>query len=283
MVVVDERLDEPLRWLPRGWRSAMRNVFDHESGESLDVGGAKIYFEICGNQEGPPLLMLHGGFGTIEDFNVFLPSLSADFKIIGIDSRSHGRSTLGSKELTYELLQQDVLRVLEHLGLPSVSIIGFSDGGIVGYRLAALTSLKVEKLVTIGAAWRLLEDDPVKEIFSRVTPESWRKKFPETVETYQRLNPEPDFDTFARSSVRMWLDSSASGYPGDAIESISCPLLIVRGDDDHLVSLADIAELRERVEGSKLLNIPFAGHVAYKDQREIFLSSFKQFFGAPSE
>lgn len=257
----------------------MRNVFDHESGESLDVGGARIYFEICGNQEGPSLLMLHGGFGTIEDFNVFLPSVSDDFRVIGIDSRGHGKSTLGSKELTYELLQQDVLRVLEHLGLTSVSIIGFSDGGIVGYRLAALTPLRVEKMVTIGAAWRLLEDDPVREIFSRVTPESWRTKFPETVELYQRLNPEPDFDAFAWTSVRMWLDSSASGYPHEAVGDISCPLLIVRGDEDHLVSLADIAELRQRIKGSKLLNVPFAGHVAHEDQRETFLISLKQFLG----
>lgn len=77
----------------------MRNVFDHESGESLDTDGAKIYFEICGNPEGPPLLMLHGGFGTIEDFNIFLPGLGNDFKIIGIDSRGHGRSTLGLRQV----------------------------------------------------------------------------------------------------------------------------------------------------------------------------------------
>lgn len=258
----------------------MRGVFDHESGESLDVGGAKIYVEVCGNPEGPPLLMLHGGFGTIEDFNVFLPSLSSDFKILGIDSRGHGKSTLGSEELTYEALQKDVLKVLEHLGIDAVSIIGFSDGGIVGYRLAALTSLKVEKLVTIGASWRLLSDDPVREILSKVTAASWRTKFPETYEAYQRLNPEPDFEAFAGSSVRMWLDSSASGYPGELVEKISCPLLIVRGDDDHLVSLGDIAELRGRVEGSKLLNVPFAGHVAYEDQQEIFLIGLRQFLSS---
>lgn len=250
--------------------------FDHRSGEHLEIDGAKIYYEVCGNKEGPALLFLHGGLGSIEDFNGILPDLSGDFRIVGIDSRGHGKSTLGSGELTYERIQKDVLRVLEHLGIDVVSIIGFSDGGIVAYRLAALTSLRVEKLVTIGGDWQPPED-PVREILSRVTGESWRTKFPESYEIYRQHNPEPDFDAFVRSAVKMWLDSAASGYPNEAVRNISCPLLIVRGDDDHLVPLRGVVELRGMVDGSKLLNIPFAAHVAFDDQKDIFLMSLRQF------
>jgi pimeloyl-ACP methyl ester carboxylesterase len=253
------------------------NTFDHRSGEHLEVDGAKIYYEICGNKEGRPLLFLHGGIGTIEDFNGILSGVGGDFRILGIDSRGHGKSTLGSQELTYEALQRDVLKVLEHLGIDSVSIVGFSDGGIVACRLAALTSLKIEKLVAIGTHWRLPSDDPAREILSRVTGESWKRKFPETYEAYQKHNPEPDFDAFVRSAVKMWLDSGASGYPNQAVRKISCPLLIVRGDDDHLVSLRDTVELREMIGGAKLLNLPFAGHVAFEDQKDMFLIGLKQF------
>ena len=64
----------------------MKN-FDHNSGVYLECDGAKIYYEVTGNENRPVLLLLHGGFGSIEDFNAILPDLNQRFKIIGIDSR----------------------------------------------------------------------------------------------------------------------------------------------------------------------------------------------------
>ncbi len=255
----------------------MRN-FDHHSGEHLEIDGAKIYYEVTGNENSPALLVLHGGFGNLEDFNIILPELEKDFRVIGIDSRGQGRSTLGEKPPTYEQIQKDVERVLEHLDIVTVSVIGFSDGGIVAYRLASLTSLNVEKLITIGSRWHLKNTELTREIFLKVTGESWRKKFPATYDAYQKLNPEPDFDSLAESLVKMWLDKNSSGYPNEAVKNISCPLLIVRGDDDHLISKETVFELSEIVKGSRLLNIPFAGHAAFEEQKEIFMISLNEFF-----
>ena len=103
----------------------MRN-FDHNSGEYLDIDGARIYYEVAGNGNSPALLVLHGGFGNIEDLNTVLSNIDKEFKVIGIDSRGQGKSTLGSKALTYEQIQKDVERVLKHLNIDTVSIIGFS-------------------------------------------------------------------------------------------------------------------------------------------------------------
>lgn len=251
--------------------------FDHRSGEHVDIDEARIYYEVTGNENSPALLVLHGGFGNLEDFNTVLPGLDKDFRVIGIDSRGHGKSTLGEHELTYERIQKDVARVLEHLAVDTVRIIGFSDGGIVAYRLASFTSLHIEKLVTIGASWHLKHIEPNRELFSKVTGESWRKKFPDTYDMYQKLNPEPDFDSLAQASVNMWLDTNPSGHPNEAVKDISCPLLIVRGDDDHLVSRETVCELSGIVKNSRLLNIPFAGHVAFEEQKEIFMISLNDF------
>jgi pimeloyl-ACP methyl ester carboxylesterase len=254
----------------------MKN-FTHNSGQYLQVDGAKIYYETSGNEDNPTLLFLHGGFGNIENFNTILPDLGEEFQVIGIDSRGQGKSTIGSKELTYEQIQKDVERVLKHLNIDWLTIIGFSDGGIVAYRIAALTSLKIEKLVTIGSDWHLKSTESTKEIFSKITGESWKKKFPATYDAYQKLNPEPNFDLLAQSIVKMWLDPNSSGYPNEVVKNISCPLLIVRGDDDHLVSKSAVVELSELVKNSRLLNIPFAGHAAFEDQKEIFMISLNEF------
>ena len=255
----------------------MKNIFNHHSGESLDIDGAKIYYEITGNENAPVLLLLHGGLGTLEDFNIILPGLTENYKIIGVDSRGHGKSTLTSEVLSYEQIQKDVEYLLNYLKIDTLSIIGFSDGGTVAYRLASLSSLKIKKVVTIGAYWRFKDAEILKEIFLRITGESWRKKFPDTYDVYQKLNPNPNFDLLIVSIIKMWLDQNPSGYLNEAVKNIDSPLLIVRGEDDHLLSRDSVTELSHLVKESRLLNIPFAGHVAYEDQKEIFMLNLNAF------
>ena len=114
-------------------------------------------------------------------------------------------------------------------------------------------------------------------MFLKITGESWRKKFPATYDTYQKLNPAPNFDFITQSIIKMWLDSNSSGYPNEAVKNIGCPLLVVRGDDDHLLLRDAVVELSGLIKNSRLLNIPFAGHVAFEDQEEIFRISLNEF------
>jgi len=254
--------------------------FDHDSGEYLDIDGAKIYYEIKGKEDGPALLLLHGGFGTMEDFNVILEELLLEYKIIGIDSRGQGRSTPGLHELTYERIQEDVLVILKHLNIINLSIIGFSDGGIVAYRLAVLSLLKIDKLVTISSRWNINDALLTEDMFLKSTPESYRSENPGKYTTYQRLNPAPDFDLLTASLVKMWLDPTPSGYLNDKLNMVCCPLLIVHGDDDKLLTRDSVVELSGIIQGAHLLNIPFASHEVFQQQREIFMISLRQFFSS---
>jgi pimeloyl-ACP methyl ester carboxylesterase len=255
----------------------MRNL-NHESDQYLNIDSGKIYYELAGSENKPVLLVLHGGFGTLEDLNNILDELNDKFTILGIDSRGHGKSTMGSHELSYERLQKDVEKVLEHLNISSVSIIGFSDGGIVAYRLASFSNLKIDKLVTIGSRWHWKNADATKDILQSLTAESWKNRFPDTFEMYQRLNPEKDFEKLAKSLVKMWLDDGVTGYPNNSIEKFMSPMLIIRGDNDPLIGLNDIFELKRAVKNSSVLNIPFAGHAAFISQKEIIKISLRSFF-----
>jgi pimeloyl-ACP methyl ester carboxylesterase len=264
---------------------SMRTAFDHRCGFDLKIDGAQIYYELGGREEGPALLMLHGGLGDIQDLNSVVADVAHDFRVIGIDSRGHGRSTLGDVPLTYELLQADVEQVLAHLGIRAVSIIGFSDGGVLGYRLAARSGrgpVKVEKLVTIGASWRLEAGDPVVPVLAGITADWWKARFPEGYAAYQRLNPEPDFERLAHLVVQMWLDTSASGYPGTAVQRIGCPTLVVRGQQDQLFPLEEAVRLVGLIEDSRLLNILSAGHAAFADRKEMFRGALLEFLSEES-
>jgi len=222
--------------------------------------------------------MLHGGFGTMEDFNSILGGLPEQFRIIGIDSRGQGKSTLGKLKLTYEQMQKDVETLLQFLHIEEAILVGFSDGGMVGYRMAISGTFKVKKLVAIDAPWSLNDLSSIKEILSKVTPETWKEKFPDSYNSYQKLKPDTGFVTLTNALKEMWLDSGLSGgYPDELINQITCQTLIVRGDNDHLFSRKSAAELADNIKNATFLNVPFAAHEAFKDQPEIFMKILNQF------
>ncbi|MDX7987398.1 alpha/beta hydrolase [Xenorhabdus sp. 12] len=251
--------------------------FNHQEGRYLEIDGAHIYYEIQGNANGYPLIFLHGGLGNIETFNHITNYFGNAYQLIGIDSRGQGKSTLGKEKLTYKRIQQDVEAVIRHLGLKECSIVGHSDGGIVALRLAASGTILIDKMVVIGTHWTLPENDPMKEIVKHITVESWRARLPETYESYQRLNPQPDFNKLFDTVISMWLDTSEDSYPNETIRQITCKLLVVRGDNDNLVSRISSAELAENVEHACLLNLPFLGHSPQEENPAMLISFLTKF------
>ncbi|MCL1943811.1 MAG: alpha/beta hydrolase [Candidatus Azobacteroides sp.] len=151
--------------------------FNHKTGKYLEVDDANIYYEEIENVGKPTLLMLHSGFGNIEDFNSILHIFTGDYHIIGIDSRGHGKSTLGTGKLTYRRLQLDVEAVVNRLHLKNIDIIGYSDGGVIAYRLAAADKISIRKIVTIGGTWSLSDAGPAENLMAETTPEDCRNYF----------------------------------------------------------------------------------------------------------
>ena len=252
-------------------------TFDHTSGKYLDINGSKIYVECHGDSIKPALLLLHGGFESIENMNFFLNLFSDDFYIVGIDTRGHGKSTMGDRPLTYEQLQSDVESALDQLNISNVRILGFSDGGITGYRVAANKKVKVEKLITIGASWQNKDITDSEEILQGITAENVEEFFPENITKYQALNPDANVESFVKTVVTMWVDTSKAGYPNEAVKSIEAEVLLIRGDGDFLVSLASLNELKACIKNASLLNVPFAEHLVHEEQPFIVETAVKQF------
>lgn len=264
--------------MPAATSAILRSTFDHTSGHILPVGDAQLYVEEAGNPNGPPLLCLHGGLGDVRDLNPVLPALAGRFRLIGIDFRGHGRSTLGGQLLSYALYQADVLAVLQHLGIAAARVLGFSDGGITALRLAAeSSSFKVQQLAAIGAQWRLLAGDPSLPLLQGLTAADWAGMFPRALPYYATHNPAPDFDRLLAQVKAMWANSQAGNYPSEAVRAITAPTLLIRGDRDELCSLQELAELQQRITGSALLNVPFANHAVqakWPDALSAFLNTF---------
>jgi pimeloyl-ACP methyl ester carboxylesterase len=253
---------------------AQTTEFNHKTGKYLEVDGANIYYEEIENTGKPTLLFLHGGFGNIEDFNSILQMFTSDYHIVGIDSRGHGKSTLGTSKLTYRRLQLDIEAVVNHLQLKDIHIIGFSDGGVIAYRLAAVNRIPIRKIITIGATWSLSDAELVKKVMAdMMAVEGWKEIF----NFYQLHNPEPNIDRPVESVIEMWMDKTEDGYPLESVKNITVPTLIIRGNDDNSFPLGSAVELASKIKNSLLFNIPFAPHDAHNKYPHFFEIVAKEF------
>ncbi|MBS2535166.1 alpha/beta fold hydrolase [Catenulispora sp. NF23] len=225
----------------------------------FEVAGAALSVEISGHEALPPLLLLHGGMGSTVDFAELVSLLADDYRFIRMDSRGHGRSTFGDVPLSYQRLEQDALAVLDGLGITRADVMGFSDGGVTALRLAAHHPDRVGTLFTIGSNWQLLE--PSRAFNAQVTPQWWRDRNPEgpySEGAYAEKNPEPDFERLVTENVAMWIDTA--GYPGEDVRTITAPIVMIRGTDDHLSSHDLATALQAVLPGAALHEFPGAGH-----------------------
>lgn len=251
--------------------------FNHISGTYHEVNDTKIYVECIGDKENPALLLLHGGFEDIENMNFFAEILAKDYFIIGIDSRGHGKSTLGNKTLTYQQLQEDVEAILNQLNIKTVHIIGFSDGAIVGYRLAMSKNINVKKLISLGGSWQNDDIIKVEKMVKSMTIEILNEYFPENIKRYLQLNQTANIKNLLDSVIGMWLDMKETGYPNERVKNIESDTLLIRGDHDFFISLSSIDKLQKHIKNSSLLNVPFSEHTVYEEQPLLIETVLKQF------
>jgi pimeloyl-ACP methyl ester carboxylesterase len=114
----------------------------------VKAGGVRYGYEIHG--EGAPLLLLHGGFGTMEMFRPVLGRLAERRQAIMVDLYGHGRTALTDRPIDSITMGDDMATVVRALGFERVDALGFSAGGKVAFRLAVQHPEVVGRLVLVS-------------------------------------------------------------------------------------------------------------------------------------
>lgn len=95
----------------------------------LDVEGSSLYYQVKG--EGTPIVFIHPPLLTSVNFLYQLEQLSKIYKVITFDIRGHGRSVYSKQAITYPLIINDIVSLLNHLGIEKAYICGYSTGGSI--------------------------------------------------------------------------------------------------------------------------------------------------------
>src|ERR1044072_3388320 len=113
------------------------------------INGINLYYEIHGR--GRPLILLHGGLGSGEMFGPTLPTLAEKHQVILPDLQGHGRTADIDRPIDPRLMADDIAALIDHLGLDTPALVGFSLGGLVALHPAAKPPAKVGRLVMASA------------------------------------------------------------------------------------------------------------------------------------
>ncbi|MHB8896476.1 MAG: alpha/beta fold hydrolase [Candidatus Geothermincolia bacterium] len=231
------------------------------------AGDIDIFYTVHG--DGDPVLLLHGGFMTSQAWAGQIPALSREYRVIAMDSRGHGRTTLGTMPLTYRQLGRDAAALVESLGVGAVNVIGTSDGGIAGMAMAMERPDLVHSLVLLGTSFNT----------GNYTPEAWRaihsflKPWSPALLGMQLVrllvNPERrTWRSFFNRMKEMWL--TLPDFTPEDLATIECPTLVVGCTRDEFLSfspdpLAVFKETAAAIPNSRLVVIPGGTHTVNLD------------------
>lgn len=108
----------------------------------------ELYYRVIGS--GKPLLLLHGNGEDHHTFDVLVEQLKHRYTCYQIDSRCHGKSS-HHLDISFDLMRDDILAFCQALNLNDIDVIGFSDGGIIGLKLAIKQPQLIHNLYILGA------------------------------------------------------------------------------------------------------------------------------------
>ncbi len=234
-----------------------------ESGMAA-VNDIQMYYATYGDPANEPLILLHGGLGNADYFVNQIPAFSEKYYVITADSRGHGRSTMSEKQISYEVMASDVLALMDFLKIKSASLVGWSDGGIIGLDIAIHHPDRLKKLVAYGANY---------------IPSGVRTDIGESVrfnayidmasQDYKRLSPTPDgFDIFLANIGNMW--ATEPNYTQDQMKSITVPTLILDGMQEEAIYPEHNLEMAKLIPDAELVLMGSVGHFAMWENTEEF-------------
>lgn len=225
----------------------------------MPVNGIDMYYEIHGEGDGIPLVLLHGGGSTIEvTFGKVLPLLAQHRKVIAIEEQGHGRTTDRKQPIRFESSADDVAALLERLHIRKADLFGFSNGASVALQLAIRHPQMVRKLVFASSMTKKQGAYPQLWDFMKKAHIS---NMPQPLkDAFLNVNPDPEKLKIMhdKDAERMMSFKDVSDKD---IRSIQAHTLILIGDKD-IVKPEHAIELTHKIAGARLLILP-GGHGDY--------------------
>lgn len=245
------------------------------------------------NGIGIPLLFIHGYPLSGKIWKPQMEELSDIASLISVDLRGHGESYPFEGPYTMDLLADDCKRLIDNLNIKTpILVCGLSMGGYVTlalyrrypqiFRGMILTSTRSGP-DTLEA--KLNRDTSIMNVRQHGVSLIAENMLPKMVSP-MTLSSKPDLVNSIRDIM---VETSVQGVVGalqgmrdrpdstPILSQINFPVLIIHGADDQLISIHEAESMNIHIPGSRLINIPEAGHLPNLEQPEKFNRALRDF------
>ena len=242
------------------------------------VGDINIYYEVHG--EGEPLVLIQGYGGTSAGWFLHVPAFSKGYRVVIFDNRGTGRSDKPDIPYTMEMMADDVVGLLDTIGIDAAHICGVSMGGFIAqnlvlrypervislvlactnhggtHKIAADTEV-VGRLVDVERRQKLTPEENLRELLPFLCSQQFIDNNPDIIEQFVANRTE--YPTPIHVLIRQ-REAIASHDTYDRLPMINAPTLVISGDADTLIPVANSRLLADRIRDAELVILENMGH-----------------------
>ena len=285
------------------WSDVGQLVANSDRSDFIEIDGIRIHFQEFGEESAATIIMIHGYAASTHAWSICAPRLAEEgYRVITIDLVGFGFSEKPKWfEYTIDAQARMVERFMDRLGIGRATVIGSSYGGAVAATLALDYPERVEKLGLVAA---VINDDQLEHplmqlaampaVAEIVTPflldsRSYITAKLKTIfapANHDMITPER-ISAFHRplraADAHHSVVATSRGWSANRIEKdlglIKQPTLIVWGDQDQIVPLANGAKLYQEILNSRFFVFKDCGHLPQEERAGLFVELVSEFCG----
>ncbi|WP_208560591.1 alpha/beta fold hydrolase [Marinilactibacillus kalidii] len=208
-----------------------------------------VHYDVSG--KGPNLILLHGNGEDHHIFDKVVTKLTDRFTVYAVDSRDHGKSTKVTDAYTYEDMTEDIHQFIEQLGLTNVSILGFSDGGIIALLLGIRQEKYLMKLISLSP---------------NLSPKDWKRKPLKYLEKKYEETKDPAF----------YMMLNEPNIDPARLTDIQVPTLVTAGEHD-LFYRSMYRTIEKKIPDAELMILKGEDHSSYIIDNDGLAQTVKDF------
>ena len=267
--------------------------------------GARAHVRDRGPRNAPVLVLIHGNQLSLFTWEPWASRLDDTFRVVTMDMPGHGLTgAVPSGDYTQKGMVEFVKAVADQLGLGQFIIGGHSMGGGVAARFAETYPDRVTKLILVDAVgmpsrppdpqpwiFRALRAPVLDQVLLHITPRPMvAQMLNEVIVRKSKITDEIIDQTwdFARMAGTRVVTFARYGLPGstyikDHIDGVKAPTLILWGEEDHDIPVADAHGFAKAIPGSKLVIYPGTGHFPQDEVPDQSAADFRAFVPAANK
>ena len=287
------------------WNKCRDVVFHSEHSCFVEVDGVRVHYQEAGDVNAPAMVLIHGfTSSTLVWSKVFLRLADAGYRVLALDMLGYGYTAKPRNgEYTIDGQAKLVTRLLDALSIPRAILVGSSYGGAVAATCALDYPDRVEKVILVGAVnnnrplafmlMRLFGSPVVGDVVSPLLIGSrrlLRRRMKRVYDEHSWVLDERRVDArhlpLRAASTHRAIIRTVRGWDAERVSRdahlISQPTLLLWGENDREIPLADGERLHAEISGSRLVVFLNCGHLPHEEFPEEFTNVVSDFCKAKS-